>query len=117
MRKLLLALALVGGLTTPVLAQSVTQNTLTGNESWNAGQGPGGPGAFITSDLVRNSSRPLVGTIAGSLALGLTIYAPLADGGNFLVTNAAAVATITLPPNPFPDGGIVGICNTTATAW
>jgi len=63
MRKLLLALALVGGLTTPVLAQSVTQNTLTGNESWNAGQGPGGPGAFITSDLVRNSSRPLVGTI------------------------------------------------------
>lgn len=118
MRKLLLTLALVGGLCAPALAQSVVQNDLSGNESWNAGQGPGGPGSFITSDLVRNSRAIVTTTIAGAITVGVsTGLTALRWGGNLIVTAQPAAAVITMPPNPFPDGGIVGICNPTAAAY
>lgn len=100
------------------LAQSVSQDNLSGNESWSAGQGPGGPSAFIFSDLTRNSRQIVVGTIAGAVTLGVTSpLTPLRWGGNFIVTAQPAVAVITTPPNPFPNGGVVGVCNPTAAAY
>jgi hypothetical protein len=109
-----LSLALVAGL----WAQPVTQPTLTGNECWNAGQGPGGPSSFICSNVVRNSKAGVVGTIAGSFTIGSTAaQASLVTGGNLLVTAQPAAATITLPPNPVPDGAIVGVCNVGAAVW
>lgn len=118
MRKHLLAIALAVGLIAPLAhAQSVTQNNLSGNECWQAGQGPGGPGSYICSNLVRNSEAQVTTTVTGSLTIGTGATASLIDGGNLLVTAQPAAATITLPPNPFTDGGIVSICNVTAAAW
>lgn len=97
MRKLLLTLALVGGLSAPALAQ--VQNDLSGNETWNVGQGPGGPGGQITSDMVRNSTQ--VVTKSGSGAATST-----ATGGLLVwVGTAPTTWAITLPRNP-PDGTI-----------
>jgi hypothetical protein len=97
----------------------IAQPTLSGNECWNAGQGPGGPGSFICVDLVRNSRQHFVGTIAASQVLGGagTQSAILADGGNFIATAQPLAATLTLPPNPFPDGGIVCLTNPTNAAF
>jgi hypothetical protein len=116
--RLLLALALVWGLAAPAIAQSVVQDTLTGDESWNAGQGPGGPGGFISSNLVRNSTEKVVGTIGGAITVGVTAaWVDLRWGGNILLTAQPTAAVVTMPPNPFPDGGIIGYCNTTAGAF
>jgi hypothetical protein len=117
MRKLLLTLALGLGLIAPAFGQLVTQPTLSGTECWNAGQGPGGPGSFICADLVRNSRQHFVGTIAGNLTLGTGTTAILADGGNFIATAQPAAATLTLPPNPVPDGAVVCLTNPTNAAF
>jgi len=118
MRKWLLIGAMAVGLMAPqAYAQSVTQNNLSGNECWNVGQGPGGPGSYICSNLVRNSEAQITTTITGSLTIGTGATASLVDGGNLLVTAQPAAATITLPPNPFTDGGIVRICNVSASPW
>lgn len=116
LRKLLLALALSGGLCAPALAQ--VQNDLSGNETWNVGQGPGGPGADITSNLVRNSTEHRAGTLTGATTIGVTAgWTALRWGGNILLTAQPSAAVLTLPPNPFPDGGIIGYCNTTAAPF
>ena len=45
----------IAALTTVLLAQPVVQNNVTGNECWNAGQGPGGPSTgFLCLYLSRN---------------------------------------------------------------
>jgi hypothetical protein len=41
----------------------------------------------------------------------------IADGGNMLVTAQPSAATITMPPNPIPDGAIIGYCNVTGGAF
>lgn len=110
----------VGLLAPPVgaQAQAIVQDTLTGNEVWNAGQGPGGPSGFISSNVVRNSIEHQTGTIAGAITLGTTAgWTSLRWGGNALITAQPTAAVVTLPPNPFPDGGIVGYCNVTASAF
>lgn len=105
-------------LTFGALGQSVVQQTLSGNETWQAGQGPGGPGAYITSDLVRNSTAAFTVSVSGNAVIGVASgWTEARWGGNVLVTGQPAAATLTLPPNPFPDGGIVGVCNVTAAAW
>lgn len=109
-------------------AQTVTQQTLSGNECWNAGQGPGGPSSFICVNLVRGSTpNAILSAVTGSLTIGSTsgnftltgspTMAALADGGNVLVTAQPAAATWTWPANPIPDGAIVGVCNVTSAAW
>lgn len=94
-------------------AQGVVQNTLTGNETWSVGQGPGGSSAFITSNLVRGGTALVTATVSASLTLPST----LAFGGNFIITAQPSAATLTLPPNPIPNGAIIGVCNGTASAF
>lgn len=115
-RKLLLTLALLGGLCAPALAQ--VQNDLTGNETWNAGQGPGGPGAQITSGMVRGGTNVFLFNVTGNITIGIaTGTSVLNEGGNLLVSPAPATANITMPPNPVTNGAIIGICNGTASAF
>lgn len=99
-------------------AQPIGQNQVTGNECWNAGQGPGGPSQFLCLNTARGGTANSVGTIGGAVTLGTTTTAPaINDGGNFLVTAQPSAATVTWPPNPVPDGAIVGVCNVTGSAW
>ncbi len=118
MRKLLLALALIGGFIAPASAQSVGYTDLSGNECWNAGQGPGGPSQFLCSDVLRNSRQIVATTIAASATFGTTAaLSQLRWGGNLVITAQPLAATLTLPPNPVPDGAIAGVCNPTAGAF
>lgn len=119
MRKFLLGLALVGVLSAPpAFAQSVVQDDLSGNESWSAGQGPGGPSGFVTSNLVRNSTAIVATTISAAVTVGVsTGLTSLIEGGNLIITAQPLAAVITLPPNPFTNGGIVGFCNPTSAAF
>lgn len=113
MRKWLLIGAIAVGLMAPLAAQTVIQSQVSGNEVWSAAQGPGGSSAFLNINTVSGRNQPLVGTISGNL----TIAASIADGGDFLVTAQPSAATITMPPLPIPNGAIIGICNTSASAW
>lgn len=106
----LIALALAG----PASAQSVVQPTLSGNETWSAGQGPGGPSSYITADLVRNSIDHVLTTVTGAVTIPV---ATLPFGGDFIITAQPSAAVITLPPNPIPNGAIFGVCNGTAAAF
>ena len=117
MRKLLLALALVGGLNAPALAQSVIYQDLSGNECWNAGEGPGGPSQFLCADVLRNSWQIVATTISASATFGAATLGQLRYGGNLVLTAQPLAATLTLPPNPVPDGTLAGVCNPTAAAF
>lgn len=116
MRNLLLALALIGGLCAPASAQ--VANDLSGNETWQAGQGPGGPGAYITSSMVRGGTNAQLAVVGGSFTIGATASTTsMRNGGTIILAAQPAAATITLPPNPVVQGAQVGICNTTAAPF
>lgn len=119
MRKHLSALALALGLfAAPVAhAQSVIFQDLTGNECWNAGEGPGGPSAWLCADVARNSRQVVLNAVAANVVFGTGALASLRYGGNLMVSAAPATANVTAPPNPVQDGAIVGICNGTAVAF
>jgi hypothetical protein len=106
MRKFTLALA-VAALAAPALAQPVTQNTLTGNECWSAGQGPGGPSTFICSGLVTSSQTVITSTMAASLAI------PNNVADLIITAQPANSTTITLPASPVANGAIVEVVNGT----
>lgn len=114
MKKRLLIGALALGLITPVaFAQTVIQNQVSGNEVWPAAQSPGGSSEWLNINTVSGRTANVVGTISGSAVIPTL----LSDGGNWLITAQPSAATITLPASPVPRGAIVGICNTTASAW
>lgn len=113
MKRLLVAAALLWGLSAPAFAQAISYQNLTGQEAWPAGAGIGGSSAYLTTDIVRNSTQAVFGTVAGNI----TLNPLLNDGGNFVVTAQPAAANLTLPPNPMTHGAIVGVCNPTAAAW
>lgn len=116
--RLLIALALAVGLYAPsALAQSITQDTLSGSESWSVGQGPGGPSSYITSDILRNSRAVLATTISASATIGSGALSALSEGGDLLLTAQPLAATLTLPPNPFTNGGVISVCNVTGSAF
>jgi hypothetical protein len=121
MRKWLLGAAVgVGLLAVPLtlLAQTVIQDDITGNECWNAGQGPGGPGSYLCSNTVRNSIAKVQGALTGALTFGTGSLASLRFGGLALITTQPlASTTFTLPPNPVPDGAKAGFCNVTGSAF
>lgn len=114
MKRWLLIGALAVGLAAPLAyAQSVVQDNLSGNESWNAGQGPGGPGAYITSNLVRNSVAKVLNAVSGTFGAGALVT--LSEGGLVIFTTQPLAATVlTLPPSPVTDGARAGFCNATA---
>ncbi len=133
MRKTLLA-GLVGAAiaalaATWLVAQPIVQNQLTGNECWNAGQGPGGvTTGYLCTNLIRNSNADTILTaVAGNMTIGSTTNVTLGTGsswGNFpsaglnvILTAQPSAATITMPPSPVVDGAIVKICNGTNSAF
>lgn len=117
MRRWLLGAAIGVGLLAPLAyAQSVIYTNLSGNECWNAGQGPGGPASFLCTDVVRNSAQVVAGALTGSLTFGTGSLAQLRWGGNALITTQPlAATTFTLPPNPVPDGAKAAFCNVTGS--
>lgn len=119
MRKLLLALALIGGFTAPASAQSIGYTDLSGNECWSAGQGPGGSSQYLCSDVLRNSQQIVISpSITAAVTIGVsTGMTALRWGGNLVTVLQPLAAVITMPPNPVPDGAIVGICNGTNAAY
>ena len=72
-------------------AQQLVPN-LSGNETWNCGQGPGGPSQFCTSTLMRNTTGyTLVGT-------GGTVNTTVAFGtAKLIATGAITTWNVTLP--------------------
>lgn len=117
LKRLLIAVAAWALVASAASAQSIGQNDLSGNEAWKIGQGAGGPSAYITSDLLRNSSQVVPTTITGAATIGVSTLAKLTDGGYLIITAQPSAATITLPPNPFTGGGLVFVCNPTAAAF
>lgn len=129
MRRILAVLAgaaLAALVTTPLAAQ-VVQNQVTGQECWNAGQGPGGPGNFLCLNVFRSTrSNVLLSAVAGNFTVGSTTnvtvasgfnFANVVDGGDIVITAQPSAAVITLPPNPVADGAAIRICNGTASAF
>lgn len=120
MKKWLIGAGALVALAVAAAAQSVVQDQVSGNEVWVAQQGPGGPSNYISMNMVsgrvpHTTALPLSGNITLCSAANTP---PVCDGGNFLVTPApTGTIVITLPANPFPDGGIMGICNVTGGAW
>lgn len=95
-------------------AQQITQNAVSGNECWNAGQGPGGPTTgFICINLVRNGAAltPVSG-IAGTPVNVMT------QSNSTMYWFGAAPTTWTVNlPNPAFDGEIATIgTDTTLTS-
>lgn len=116
-------------LTSWLIAQPVTQNQITGLECWNSGQGPGGPSTgFICANLVRGGTAvSVLSAVSGNFTIGTTSgnftnsstpnMANLLTGGNLIINAQPSAAVITMPPNPFPDGSIIHICNGTNSAF
>lgn len=101
-------------------AQPVVANQVSGNECWNAGQGPGGTTTgFLCLNTVRGgTSVSVLSSVAGSFTVGAAAStAAAADGGNIIITAQPSAATITMPPNPVADGSDIGICNGTNSAF
>lgn len=112
MKKLLIGLAsgFVLGLAALAVAQPVAQSALSGNECWNAGQGPGGPSfGWLCINPVRNSTN--IVNVSGSGSATTT-----ATGGTLAWTGTAPTTwTVTLPTVP-ANGTIVRLTtNTTLT--
>ena len=92
---------LLAGAASVALAQPVTQQAVTGNECWNAGQGPGGTGTFLCINQVRNGNG--ITTFSGT---GAVATIATQNTGSAMWTGAAPTTwTITLP-NPAFDGEV-----------
>lgn len=99
-----LALAVVGD----IIAQPVAQNNISGNECWNAGQGPGGPSQFLCINLVRNGAALAVFSGSGAVTTTAT------QANSTLMWSGAAPTTWTITlPNPAFDGEIVQVSTDT----
>ena len=103
-RRLLIAVAGALALGLPLgWAQPVTQQDLSGNECWNAGQGPGGPStAALCVNTVR-SSAPIT-TVSGS---GAATTVMVAGQSTLMWTGAAPTTWTVTTPTPAIDGQIV----------
>jgi hypothetical protein len=110
MRKALVVGALLA-LTGAAFGQPVTQNQVTGNECWSAGQGPGGPSQFLCLSVVRSGTGNVI------LATATASFTLTTNAGNTIIAAQPSAITITMPPNPVVDGSIYGICNGTNAAW
>ena len=107
-----------------VWAQPVVQNTYSGNECWNTGQGPGGPSTgFVCLSATRAGVQTVV--VSGNAAAppvtttGCTAACATVANQNFStymwVGTAPTAWAITLP-NPANDGQVVTVgTNTTLT--
>jgi hypothetical protein len=106
-----LAVAMVTALVVTICAvwaQPVTQQTISGNECWNAGQGPGGPSQFLCINQVRNGTA--LNIFSGSGAF--TTTATQANGTLMWSGTAPTTWTVTLASPAF-DGQIVSLATDT----
>jgi hypothetical protein len=101
------ALALLLG---TAVAQQIAQNSVSGNECWNAGQGPGGPSSgFLCINQVRNGSALLVvPSVSGNPITTLT----QSNSTVYWVGTAPTTWTVNAPVPAF-DGEIVTIATDT----
>jgi hypothetical protein len=115
MSKLLRSLfvgAAIAALATAVWSQPLTNQTISGNECWNAGQGPGGPSQFLCINQVRNGSA--MALISGS---GAATTAATIQQGTLMWTGAAPASWAVTLPNPAFDGQTIVLgTDTTLTA-
>lgn len=103
-----IAMGLCIGVVVNVMAQSIVNLQPSGNECWNAGQGPGGPSQFLCINQVRNTGGlSAVATASGVLTPNTNI--------NTLAISATVVppqgTTIVTPGNPVADGQFFQVCN------
>lgn len=103
--------AVIAALAGYALAQTVGQNNLSGNECWNAGQGPGGPSTgFVCSNMLQSSQSVATNTGASSFTIGNNV-------ATTIITAQPATGTITLPASPVINGAIVEVVNGTTSAF
>ncbi len=96
MRKWLLRAAVGVGLLTPLalLAQTVVQSTISGNEIFRTQNGVGGTGGFIAINTVRNSTNIVAKSGSGAAT-------SIGTGGTLVwVSTAPTTWAITLPTAP-----------------
>lgn len=109
MRKYLLAGAILLGLGGLAAAQPITQQDVTGNECWNAGQGPGGPTAgFVCMNVTRNGTAMQIFSGSGTVNTTLT----QANSTVYWHSTAPTAWNITLPSPAF-DGEVVSVATDT----
>lgn len=108
MKRLALGLVLLGALLAPSFAQPVTNVAPSGNECWNAGQGPGGPSQWICLNQTRNGTAAQ--TTSGTGAATFTVTNEM---GTVIWTGAAPTTwAVTLPCVP-RNGAVVTLSTTT----
>lgn len=111
LHKLALGVAFAATLLGAALAQQIVPKNLSGNECWNAGQGPGGPSTgFVCVNLVAAIQPVATNTGAASFTIANNI-------ATTILTAQPAVSTITLPSSPVSNGAVVEIVNGTAAAF
>jgi len=98
-------LAALGLLAGGAQAQPVTQNQISGNECWNAGQGPGGPSQFLCINQVRNGTA--LALFSGGGTTPTTTMTQ--QQGTLYWTGAAATTWAITLPNPAFDGEVVTV--------
>jgi hypothetical protein len=108
MKRLLLATICAVGLLAPAVAQTIVPGQLSGNECWNAGQGPGGPSTGFLCTFMLNSTQTVTAT-AGATSFTLTN-----QQSDIIFTAQPAAITITLPAAPY-NGQIVEFINGTVS--
>jgi hypothetical protein len=87
--------------------QPVTQQDITGNECWSAGQGPGGPSNWLCINQVRNGTALRI--VSGT---GTSITQTQADSTVFWTGTAPSTLSINLTASPF-DGEIFSFATDT----
>lgn len=126
LRALMVGAALAALAITPLAAQTIGQQSYSGNECWNVGQGPGGPSTgFACMNATRNGQQNIVlSAVAGNFTVGVTStnttpnnITGITNGGNLLINAQPSAAVITLPASPLNDGIVISICNVTGSAW
>lgn len=110
MRKLLLAGAALAALTVGYAwGQSIVPGQLSGNECWNAGQGPGGPSTGFVCTFMMNSTQSV------TLSTGAAPQTMTNQQSDIIFTaQPAAAANVTLPAAPY-NGQIVEVVNGTVS--
>jgi hypothetical protein len=104
--------ALAALATTWLIAQPVIPTTMSGNECWNAGQGPGGPSTgFVCAYMTRNSTgykllgASTSGTINNDQTVNQVLISVQPTGGTTINT-----------PVPAFDGALFSVCNVSNAA-
>jgi hypothetical protein len=100
--------AAIAALATVVWSQPVTQNAISGNECWNAGQGPGGPSQFLCINQVRNGTAINTFSGAGTPTTSATI-----QQSTLMWTGTAPTSWTINLPNPAFDGEIIQVSSDT----